>query len=103
MADIQFRFITYTINGVPHVRMTDPPHIKAQVIKFNDNKKAEDFNKQHKVRITGRTEGYNVFLRHAGFHEKPKRFITTEEIEFVIKKMCAWYSATQKKRYKIKQ
>lgn len=94
MADIKFRFITFARNGVPHVRMTDPPHIMAQVIKIKDQRRSNEYGNKFQVRSTCQVPGLNVFLTHSGFHQKPGRFIKQEEVDTVIKQMCDWYASS---------
>ena len=109
MSDVEFKFEAFEKGGIPHIRMKDAPFIMSRIVKIQDQQKADSYERKYKVRANCKINDCNIFIIHAGFEKKPSRFITDNEIQIVIDKMCAWYYSNKitkdvvtQRRYKSK-
>jgi hypothetical protein len=78
-------------NNPGYLRQREPPYIIGKVIKLRKQDEADNYAAKQVNYTIGRVEGYNIFITHAGFFEKPETLVPDSEIVQAIEDMAQWY------------
>lgn len=78
-------------NNPGYLRQTEPPYIIGKILKFSKQGEADNYAAKQVSYNICRIEGFNVFITHAGFFEKPEKIIPEYDIIQAIEAMATWF------------
>lgn len=70
---------------------TVPPYVMAKIVKISDQAGADDYAAKQVDYLITRVDGYNIFLNHAGYMQKPLSFVEEKTVEYAMAEMADWY------------
>lgn len=82
-------------NHAGYVRQAAAPFIIGKVIKLRQQEQADNYAAKQVNYNFAQIHGFNIFITHAGFFEKPQRMIPEFEIIKALAAMCDWYYASK--------